>query len=156
MATGRCSWEGDEAMSYAQRMENAQRYGRRSDNLFDTSTSGRLKVWNEAHCRMCRRHRLVRPLTRHHLIPLSWWAQQDARIRRYRNANANLVPLCREDHDLVDHKDQDVREMARRELRRSLWQPEIAFIIRVIGEDWLRETYPLVTDLSRVESRLSA
>lgn len=116
-------------------------YGRHHANLLNTSTSGRLKVFNEGHCRMCLRHRKIRPLTRHHLVPLEWFNHQKMEVRQIRNANANIIPLCRPCHDLVDSQLEEVRTPARRELRRSLWQPEIAFAIRLRGADWLQETY---------------
>lgn len=122
------------------RYERYEHYQQRLDNLFDATTSGRLKVLNEAHCRLCLRHRDVRPLTRHHLIPLSWWLDQPARIRRIRNANCNIVGLCREDHDFIH--DREMGRISRTMLRKVLAQNEIAFIIRIRGVDWLDETYP--------------
>jgi len=116
-------------------------YANRHANLLNTSTSGRQKVFNEGYCRMCLRHRRVRGLTRHHLVPLAWFARQPLALRSIRNANSNIVPLCRPCHDLVDNEVAEVRVAARRELGRSLWQPEIAFAIRIRGPEWLDETY---------------
>lgn len=131
-------------------------YGRKAADLNDVSTSGRQKVFNEAHCRMCLRHKRVRPLTRHHLVPLAWFLQrhqvngetvyvQPLGVRQIRNANANIIPLCRPCHDLVDHRDREIRKAARRELRRSLWQPEIAFAIAVRDLHWLDAHYPRIS-----------
>lgn len=94
---------------------------------------------------MCGREKRIRPITRHHLVPQSWFdelAEDDPR-RSLRNATANLVPLCRPCHDLVDHRDRVVRAEARRLLRRSLVQAEIAFAIHLRGRAWLAEHYPL-------------
>lgn len=96
----------------------------------------------EGHCRMCLRPASVRPLTRHHIIPESWFLRQPYHLRVIRNAHANICPLCRPCHDLVDNRDEDERMSARRELRRSFSQSEIAFAIQVRGIDWLNETYP--------------
>lgn len=103
------------------------------------------KMVAEGHCRMCLRPDRVRPLTRHHLVPVSWFIRQPVPLRVIRNAHANIVPLCRLCHDLVDRADDPEERMrARRELRRSLGQAEIAFAIQVIGKEWLDEHYPFV------------
>lgn len=96
------------------------------------------KVDREAHCRMCRRHKTVRPLTRHHVIPQEWWRMQGDEIAALRNAAANVVGLCRVCHDHVEVEDDTGRRM----LRNVLAQDEIAFVIDVIGRDWLDERYP--------------
>jgi len=101
-----------------------------------------LKLSREGRCRMCGRTYDVRPLTRHHLIPVNWWIRQPLPMRSYRNAHANIVPLCREDHDLVDSKDDYLREESRRMLRRLLSQQEVAFIIAVRGREWMEMAYP--------------
>lgn len=109
------------------------------------STSGTSrKFGGYSLCRMCGREKRVRPITRHHLVPLSWFsglADDDPR-RALRNATANLIPLCRPCHDLVDARDATVREPARRMLRRSLGQAEITFAIHVRGRSWLAYHYP--------------
>lgn len=96
------------------------------------------KIEGEGHCRMCLRHKSVRQLTRHHLIPQSWWRNQTHGWRQLRNLSANVVPLCRPCHDLVE-KERDSRCM----LRRMLTQTEIAFIISVRSQKWLDMRYPL-------------
>jgi HNH endonuclease len=102
------------------------------------------KMLSEGHCRMCQRPHAVRPLTRHHLIPVAWFLRQPMKLRLVRNAHANIVPLCREDHDRVDSRFNDVRIEARRHLRRCLSQAEIAFCIQVVGLEWLNENYPVL------------
>lgn len=94
------------------------------------------KVAREGHCRMCLRHQSIRPLSRHHLIPQSWFRQRGL-VTRLRNAAANIVPLCRLCHDEVE---QDIG--SRRMLRRSLTQEEVAFVIDVIGAAWFDRRYP--------------
>jgi len=111
-------------------------------DLRSMSGTGR-KFGGNALCRMCGRPRNVRQITRHHLVPIAWFDKQPEAIRRLRNATANLVPLCRPCHDLVDHRDPIVRAEARRMLRRSLAQAEIAFAIHVRGRSWLSGHYPL-------------
>lgn len=96
------------------------------------------KCEREGHCRMCRRPSHVRQLTRHHLIAQGWWRARGEDIAVLRNAAANIVPLCRQCHDEVEH---DVE--SRRMLRRVLTQEEVAFIIDVIGRNWLERRYPI-------------
>lgn len=103
------------------------------------------KMRAEGHCRMCLRPASVRPitrLTRHHIVPESWFLRQPPHLREIRNAHANIVPLCRPCHDLVDNRDEEERIIARRMLRRTFSQSEIAFAVQVRGIDWLNETYP--------------
>ena len=96
------------------------------------------------YCRMCRREARVRPLTRHHLVPESWFLRQPLPLRMIRNAHANIVPLCRPCHDRIDCRDIVERSQARRELRRSLTQQEITFAIQVRSRAWLDYEYPRI------------
>lgn len=82
-------------------------------------------------------------LTRHHLIPEHWFLRQPLHLRSIRNAHANIIPLCRDHHDLVESKQPVVRLEARRFLRATLTQEEIAFAIQVRGRSWLDLEYPL-------------
>lgn len=93
----------------------------------------------EGHCRMCKRDRATRPLTEHHIVPVSWFAGTRRRfaLRLLRNVAANKVPLCRGCHDLVEH---DVT--ARRQLRRVLAPDETTFVIQTAGRAWLDDRYP--------------
>ena len=100
------------------------------------------RKFQEPICRMCGRPGHVRPITRHHLVPESWFRRQPLSLRSIRNAHANLVPLCRPCHDLVDSRDEDERRESRRFLRRSLSQQEISFAIQVRGREWLDFHYP--------------
>jgi hypothetical protein len=95
-------------------------------------------------CRMCGRDHRVRPLTRHHLVPHSWFLKQPLALKLIRNAHANIIPLCRPCHDLVDARAELDRVDARRMLRRSLAQDEIAFAIQVRGRQWLDYHYPAI------------
>lgn len=115
-----------------------------SEHLRSTKLT-HLKVENGV-CRMCLRSASVRALTRHHLVPHAWFLKQPLALRLIRNAHANIVPLCRPCHDLVDSRDLHEREEARRHLRRSLLQDEIAFAIQVRGRHWLDAHYPIVRD----------
>lgn len=78
----------------------------------------------EGQCRLCERKASVRPLTRHRIVPGAVGGPYRA---------DNVVPLCRPCHDLVDHRDEDVRVPARRMLRVVLWPVEVAYARR-----WLR------------------
>lgn len=80
--------------------------------------------------------------TRHHLVPEAWFLQQPLHLRQIRNAHANIIPLCREHHDLVESRHPVVRLEARRLLRVCLTQEEIAFAIQVRGRTWLDFEYP--------------
>lgn len=91
----------------------------------------------EGRCRMCQRDHDVRPLTLHHVVPSSWFRRQRRRLALIRNVAANLVPLCRPCHDLVEEN-----EAARSELRRLLAPDEVAFAIQTAGRAWLDKTYP--------------
>lgn len=103
-----------------------------------SSTLTPIKMQAEGHCRMCQRPAHVRPLTRHHLVYDSWFRRQPMAMRRYRNAHANIVPLCRPCHDLVHGDDDQGRVL----LRRSLTQAEVAFVIAVRDRAWLEVAYP--------------
>lgn len=118
------------------------RWARRPSVSLQSTKATEHKMRAEGHCRMCLRPASVRPLTRHHIIPESWFLRQPHHLRVIRNAHANVIPLCRPCHDLVDNRETDERENARRMLRRSFSQSEIAFIIQVRGLDWLNDAYP--------------
>jgi HNH endonuclease. len=107
-----------------------------------SSTLTAIKIGTDPICRMCLRPGRVRQITRHHLVPDSWFRRQPDSLRTIRNAHANIVPLCRPCHDRVDSRDLEERAEARRHLRRSLAQQEIAFAIQVRGREWLDENYP--------------
>ena len=87
-------------------------------------------------------HRCAR-LTRHHLVPEHWFLRQPRALREIRNAHANIIPLCRAHHDLVESRYPVVRMEARRLLRERLDQQEISFAIQVRGRDWLELEYPV-------------
>lgn len=71
---------------------------------------------------------------------MRWFmSSQGERFRMIRNANANIIPLCRICHDMVEDHDA----IARRMLRRLLSQQEIAFAVRLRGIQWLNHRYPL-------------
>lgn len=100
----------------------------------------------EAHCRMCGRSDKVRPitlLTQHHIVPQEWWKHVAHHERHVRNANANVLPLCRPCHDEIHSLDPTVRLPARSMLRRTFTQKEIAFVIACVGQPWLDKHYPL-------------
>jgi len=82
-------------------------------------------------------------LTRHHLVPEHWFLRQPVHLRQIRNAHANIIPLCRAHHDLVESREPVVRLEARRLLRASLTQEEISFAIQIRGRAWLNSEYPV-------------
>jgi len=94
-------------------------------------------------CRFCEKDSKVRALTRHHIVPHSWFLRQPLALKLVRNAHANIVPLCRPCHDRVDSIEDEIRAEARRYLRRALTQQEIAFAIQVRGQQWLDVHYPM-------------
>lgn len=98
----------------------------------------------QAVCRLCMRTKHVGPphITRHHLVPESWFLGQPDELRTIRNAHANIIPLCRSCHDEVDNRGPVARERARRKLRGLLSQEEITFAIQVRGRTWLEIEYP--------------
>lgn len=100
------------------------------------------KFGGGALCRMCGRAKSVRPLTRHHLVPQRWFRGEPEHIQLLRSATANLIPLCRPCHDEVDNRDRHDRMDARRMLRRSLTQAEVAFAIQVWGRADFDREYP--------------
>lgn len=121
--------------------------GKTTTDLFWNASSGVVK-FNEGQCRMCERKRQVRPLTRHHLVPMRWFLGPGARFRMVRNANANIIPLCRLCHDQIEERDP----IARRMLRKLLTQQEVAFAVRLRGIEWLNREYPFDAKRVRVES----
>jgi hypothetical protein len=125
-------------------------YIRVSESLQHRRESGREKVRAEGHCRMCLRSSAelsdlwerpdaVRIMTRHHLVPQHFINPE---WKRFRDCNANIVPLCRGCHDLVEMRGDNGR-LHRRLLRRVLTQEEIVFILQVRGRKWLEKRYPL-------------
>lgn len=100
------------------------------------------KVIAEGQCRYCRRAWAIRAPTRHHLVPESWFLQQPRPLQLIRNAHANIIPLCRGCHDLIDNRVRSERLKARKMLRVVLTQAEIAFAIAVRGQEWLDAEYP--------------
>jgi hypothetical protein len=115
----------------------------------DTLTSPKLtevKVLGEGRCRLCgnpHEHTMVgKRITRHHVVPESWFLGQPVSLRLIRNAHANIIPLCRDCHDKVDSKHPVVREQARMRLRPLMTQQEVSFVIQVRGRDWLEREYP--------------
>lgn len=54
-----------------------------------------------------------------------------------------MIPLCEPCHRLIDAKDSEVRIPARKELRRSLAQYEVAFAVSIRGIEWLDRRYPM-------------
>lgn len=94
------------------------------------------KVHEEGRCRMCQRSSFVRPLTRHHIVPLSYF-RRHPQVAPLRHSDANIVGLCEPCHRLVE-KDPH----ARVELRRVLGAAEIAFVIQLVGQTWLDRRYP--------------
>lgn len=127
----------------SQRLITEHRWARRPSISLMSTKATEHKMRAEGHCRMCQRPASVRPLTRHHVIPESWFLRQPMKLRVIRNAHANIVPICRPCHDLVDNREQHEREDARRMLRRSFSQAEIAFSIQVRGQKWFDHEYPL-------------
>jgi len=95
------------------------------------------KLREEGRCRLCLRSRSVRRLTRHRLVPGREGGEY---------AYANVVPLCRPCHDLVDGCTMRARKrdraLWRAMLRRVMTDAEVAYVQRVMGDGWLRENYP--------------
>ena len=126
-----------------------------SQGLRRNRAGGREKLRDEGRCRMCLKTaaevtasgqhvRGERLLTRHHLVPRTWWSYGTKRReerrsgwRRLRDADANIVPLCRPCHDLVE-SDVDGRKL----LRKVLSQAEIAYCIQARGQLWFDTYYP--------------
>lgn len=128
----------------ASKMRTEHRFVRVPDRTLISPKATNHKMVAEGHCRMCLRPSSVRRLTKHHIVPVSWFLRQPLPLRMIRNAHANVTPLCRTCHDRVDNREEDERMEARRELRRSFSQQEIAFAIAIRGKDWLDETYPSI------------
>lgn len=123
-----------------------------SESLLRFRGGGREKVRQEARCRMCLRPRGpdtraeaiskdfppgVRALTRHHIVPQSWFKGQPPATRAIRSVDANVVPLCRQCHDEVEGDEEGCRM-----LRRVLGTEEITFVLQTAGHPWLDRRYP--------------
>lgn len=116
-----------------------------SESLRVRRDSGWQKVREEGHCRMCLRPATVRKLTRHHLVPQAYFncrGGTGTQWRYLRDVDANVVGLCRDDHDLIHSIEWG--EFAKIFLRNSLTQEEIAFMIQVRGLEWVNRFYPSV------------
>ena len=111
-----------------------------SVGLRDNRMSGREKVLMERKCRICP---TKDDMTRHHLVPLSWFfSEEGAHLRNIRNANANIVPLCEECHRIIDGvRDPVGRLQKRAALRERLGANEVAFILQVRGQAWFDKEY---------------
>lgn len=101
---------------------------------------GWMKVNEEGQCRMCRRPNTVRILTRHHVVPQSYFRSRP-KIAPLRHCDPNIVPLCTKCHRDVERQTPH----ARIELRRLLTNQEIAFALQIAGRIWLDRRYPLVS-----------
>ena len=136
----RYNWLGGAQEIITSRRLPIPKPGKRITDLFHNGGSGRDKCSREGMCRMCRRSWRVRPLTRHHLVPLRWfmWSKRGQHFRAVRNANANIVPLCWPCHKLIEDED----EIARHMLRQLLTQKEVAYAVRLRGIQWLDQHYP--------------
>lgn len=126
----------------AQKMRTEHRFVRVPDRTLISPKITNHKMQAEGHCRMCGRPPSIRPLTKHHIIPASWFLRQPLPLRVIRNAHANVCPLCRVCHDMVDHRETAERMDSRRLLRRCFSQQEIAFVIAIRGKAWLDHHYP--------------
>lgn len=98
------------------------------------------KLLAEGRCRMCLRDASVRALTRHHLVPQRYYSGVVFADRR--DANENVVPLCRPCHDLIDCGPWSERRPHRVMLRRLLTAGELSSIRRRRDERWLERHYP--------------
>jgi len=101
------------------------------------------KVRAEGKCRFCGRPWSVRRATRHHVVPQSWFKKEGVAFRASMNDGRNVIGLCRPCHDRVDLPgDAEERLKARRELRVTMTQAEVAFAIAARGKRWLDRNYP--------------
>lgn len=122
-----------------------ERHWRRKHRRKASGVGAARKVQQEGRCRLCktteaerRRDRTeTRPsrykLTKHHLVPVSLGGT---------NAIANIVPLCRACHDLIDKMPLWKRIPKRAELRLLLHPDEIAHVVSRLGRDWFDWHYP--------------
>lgn len=112
-----------------------------SESLRENRLSGREKVAMEKKCRICPE---IRGLTRHHLVPHSWFlSEKGARFKPIRNANANIVPLCVSCHQIIDGVVDPVGRLQKRAaLREALGTNEVSFILQVRGAQWFEAHYP--------------
>lgn len=108
-----------------------------SPSLIVQRNKGFAKVREEGRCRMCRRASDVRPLSRHHLVPQSWFREHPS-LAPLRHADANIVPFCDPCHQEVEKRGSH----ARVELRRLLGNAEVAFVLQLRGRDWVDGRYP--------------
>lgn len=107
--------------------------------------NGVAKLREEGVCRLCLRRHGVLPgfrLTRHHLVPKSHFTSgilgyTPIWVVKVRDADANIVPLCRGCHDEVEQT-----EAGRVRLRARMSQAEVAYCIQVRGQAWLERRYP--------------
>lgn len=117
-------------------MTKGKRYAKRVEQRAKKRHTGRNYKLNEGRCRLCERSALLRPLTRHHLVPISQGGTW---------ANDNIVPLCAMCHCAVDAQGNGNRQdrlIWRSMLRRRLRDGEISHVRRTMGEQWLAWNYP--------------
>lgn len=123
-----------------------------SESLRFRSGAGKVKVRQEGHCRMCLRNAAelkdlpdrpdaIRLMTRHHLVPQEFF-RIHPEWKHLRGCDANVVPLCRVCHDLVELPEWMGGRDHRRMLRKVMTQAEIVFVIQTRGFDWLERRYP--------------
>lgn len=120
------------------------------ETLLVIRQNGRTKCVEEGRCRMCKRPSSVRPLTRHHIVPQVWFKRRSFVLVRdgvgraiaralIRDVDANVVPLCAPCHAEVE-EDMGSRRM----LRRLLAASEVAYAIKLRGQEWFERYYPSV------------
>lgn len=111
-----------------------------SRSLRRSKISGRTKVKQEKACRVCKGNH---SLTRHHVVPISWFIGKDPDIQKLRDLSTNIIPLCDECHRVVDGvRDPVGRLQKRAAIREALGTNEYAFVIQMAGQAWLNENYP--------------
>lgn len=101
----------------------------------------RAKLAQEGCCRICT---ATSNLTRHHLVPESWFRKNSHVSGRHNPWN--IVPLCVYCHRVVDGTNSSIRRREkRRALRATLTAREVGFVVAVRGGDWLDRNYPTTT-----------
>jgi hypothetical protein len=107
-----------------------------------SGSGGIKKVAAEGRCRTCPATSATAEISRHHLVPQSWFYGHPG--VKGCNARANIVPLCLRCHRIVDGSRASVaRRLKRCELRETLTREEVAFVEHVRGRGWLDHHYPL-------------
>lgn len=106
-------------------------------------------------CRLCGAGN--RPLTRHHIVPLSrgrrnGFMRCTEGTERLEHPN-NIAMLCDPCHRLIESPEASGGHVHRQRFRAVMTAPEIAFAVKACGREWFDFRYPLAVEGDPINTR---